>query len=32
MNKKFAFTLTEVLITLSIVGVISAMTVPTLMN
>lgn len=32
MNKKFAFTLTEVLITLSIVGVISAMTVPTLMS
>ena len=32
MTKKFGFTLTEVLITLSIVGVISAMTVPTLMN
>ena len=32
MNKKFAFTLTEMLITLSIIGVVSAMTVPTLMN
>ena len=32
MIKKFGFTLTEVLITLSIVGVIAAMTVPTLMN
>ncbi len=32
MNKKFAFTLTEVLVTLSIIGVVSALTVPTLMN
>lgn len=32
MNKKFAFTLSEVLITMSIIGVISALTVPTLVN
>ncbi len=32
MNKKFAFTLSEVLVTLSIIGVVSALTVPTLMN
>ena len=32
MNKKNAFTLAEVLITLSIIGVISALTVPTLVN
>lgn len=32
MIKKFGFTLTEVLVTLSIVGVIAAMTVPTLMS
>ncbi len=32
MKKQNAFTLTEVLVTLSIVGVISAMTVPTLMS
>ena len=32
MNKKSAFTLTEVLVTLSIIGVVSALTVPTLMN
>ena len=32
MNKKFAFTLTEVLVTMGIIGVISALTVPTLMN
>lgn len=32
MNKKFGFSLTEILIALSIVGVISALTVPTLMN
>lgn len=32
MNKKFAFTLSEVLVTLGIIGVISALTVPTLVN
>ena len=32
MKKMIAFTLTEVLITLSIIGVISALTVPTLVN
>ncbi len=32
MIKKFGFTLTEVLVTLSVVGVIAAMTVPTLMS
>lgn len=32
MKKLFAFTLTEVLITLSIVGVVSAMTLPTLVT
>lgn len=32
MNKKFAFTLSEVLVTMGIIGVISALTVPTLMN
>lgn len=32
MNKKFAFTLSEVLITMGIIGVISALTVPTLVN
>lgn len=32
MKKMLAFTLTEVLITLSIIGVISALTVPTLVN
>ena len=32
MNKKTGFTLAEVLITLVIIGVIAAMTVPTLMN
>ncbi len=32
MNKKFAFTLSEVLLTLGIIGVISALTVPTLIN
>ena len=32
MNKKMGFTLAEVLITLVIIGVIAAMTVPTLMN
>ncbi len=32
MNKKFAFTLSEVLVTLAIIGVISALTVPTLVN
>lgn len=32
MKKLLAFTLTEVLITMSIIGVISALTVPTLMN
>ena len=28
MNKKFAFTLSEVLVTMSIIGVISALTSP----
>ena len=32
MNKKFAFTLSEVLVTMSIIGVISALTVPTLID
>lgn len=32
MNKKFAFTLSEVLVTMGIIGVISALTVPTLVN
>lgn len=32
MNKKRGFTLTEVLITMGVIGVISALTVPTLMN
>ncbi len=32
MNKKFAFSLSEVLVTMSIIGVISALTVPTLIN
>ena len=32
MNKKSAFTLTEVMITVGIIGVISALTVPTLMS
>lgn len=32
MNKKFGFTLAEVLITLGIIGVVAAMTIPTLMN
>lgn len=32
MKKMFAFTLSEVLITLAIIGVISALTVPTLIN
>lgn len=32
MNKKFGFTLAEVLIALTVVGIVSAMTVPTLMN
>lgn len=31
-NKKFAFTLAEVLITLGIIGVVAAMTLPTLIN
>lgn len=30
--KKFAFTLAEVLITLGIIGIVAAMTIPTLMN
>ena len=29
-NKKFAFTLAEVMVTMSIVGVFAAMTIPTL--
>lgn len=32
MNKKFAFTLTEVMVAVGVVGIIAAMTVPTLMN
>lgn len=32
MTKRFGFTLAEVLVTLSIIGVVAAMTVPTLMN
>lgn len=32
MNRKSAFTLSEVLVTMSIIGVISALTVPTLVN
>lgn len=32
MNKKSAFTLTEVLITMGVIGIISALTVPTLVN
>lgn len=32
MTKKFGFTLAEVLITLGIIGVVAAMTIPTLMN
>lgn len=32
MNKRFGFTLAEVLITLGIIGVVAAMTIPTLMN
>ena len=32
MNKKVAFTLAEVLITLGIIGIVSAMTIPTLIN
>lgn len=32
MAKKFGFTLAEVLITLGIIGVVAAMTIPTLMN
>ncbi len=32
MNKKFAFTLAEILITLSIIGVISALTMPALIS
>ena len=32
MNKKFAFSLSEVLVTMTIIGVISALTVPTLVN
>ena len=32
MNKKFAFTLAEVLITLGIIGVVAAMTLPTLIQ
>jgi len=32
MNKKSGFTLAEVLITLGIIGVVAAMTIPTLMN
>ena len=31
-NKKFAFTLAEVLITLGIIGVVAAMTLPTLIQ
>ena len=32
MNKKRGFTLTEVLVTLGVIGVVSALTVPTLVN
>ena len=32
MTKRFGFTLAEVLITLGIIGVVAAMTKPTLMN
>lgn len=32
MNKRLGFTLAEVLITLGIIGVVAAMTIPTLMN
>ena len=32
MNKKFAFTLSEILVAMAIIGVISALTVPTLLN
>ena len=32
MTRKFGFTLAEVLITLGIIGVVAAMTIPTLMN
>ena len=32
MKNKLAFTLAEVLVTLGIIGVVSAMTVPTLMQ
>lgn len=32
MSKRFGFTLAEVLITLGIIGVVAAMTIPTLMN
>lgn len=32
MKKRFGFTLAEVLITLGIIGVVAAMTIPTLMN
>ena len=32
MTKRFGFTLAEVLITLGIIGVVAAMTIPTLMN
>ena len=32
MKKKLGFTLAEVLITLGIIGVVSALTIPTLMN
>ena len=32
MTKRYGFTLAEVLITLGIIGVVAAMTMPTLMN
>ena len=32
MNKRFAFTLSEVLITLGIIGVVAAMTIPVLIG
>jgi prepilin-type N-terminal cleavage/methylation domain-containing protein len=32
MKKRFGFTLAEVLITLGIIGVVAAMTIPTLMT